>query len=106
MTHRTVSRGPGSTESPTRPESLDGVGTIRVVLVDDHSVITDGLSTLLSGSHDIEIVGKASGGGAGVGLYIVERIVRGGGGRVWVESEPGVGSRFYFTLPKPGAEDR
>jgi signal transduction histidine kinase len=48
---------------------------------------------------------RGRGGGAGVGLSIVDRIVRGGGGRVWVESEPGQGSRFFFTLPKPGTED-
>ena len=53
-----------------------------------------------------QLFSRGVGGGAGVGLSIVERIVRGGGGRVWVESEPGVGSRFYFTLPKPGTEDR
>jgi len=60
--------GPESTESRTGPEALDGDGAIRVVLVDDHAVITDGLSTLLSRSHDIEIVGKAGGGRAGVAL--------------------------------------
>jgi signal transduction histidine kinase len=49
---------------------------------------------------------RGAGGGAGVGLSIVERIVRDGGGRVWVESEPGEGSRFFFTLPKPDAEER
>jgi len=53
--------------------------------------------------HQVDSSATRAHGGAGLGLDLVRRFITLHSGRVWVESEYGSGSTFFFTLPKESA---
>jgi PAS domain S-box-containing protein len=44
--------------------------------------------------------------GFGIGLYVSLEIIKAHDGKIWVESRPGEGSVFYFSIPLPSSEKR
>jgi signal transduction histidine kinase len=72
-----------------------------VVLVADTGpgIAADELPGVFDGFHSLQGTPRPRIGGHGVGLVVSKRFVELHGGNMWVESEPGAGSTFRFSLP-------
>jgi PAS domain S-box-containing protein len=76
-------------------------GEELVVWVADQGVgiPPEALSKLFGKFYRVNNEDTRSIGGTGLGLALVKKIIEAHGGRVWVESTPGKGSTFFFSLP-------
>ncbi|MBI4460424.1 MAG: PAS domain-containing protein [Acidobacteria bacterium] len=59
-------------------------------------------SSIFEEFHQVGTTTKGVREGTGLGLAITKRLVERQGGKIWLKSAPGAGSRFYFTLPLGG----
>ena len=73
-----------------------------IVSVQDHGVgiPKDQQARLFERFYQADNAGQAGVPVIGLGLYIAAEITKRQGGRIWVESEPGKGAIFSFTIPR------
>jgi len=75
-------------------------GQLLVQVQDDGiGIAAEAIPHLFERFYQVRGPNKRSTGGTGLGLYICKQIVTAHGGNIWVESEPGKGSTFSFSLP-------
>ena len=84
---------------PSSPETADNAREIHFAVQDTGIGIPgDKLDLLFQPFSQIEPSSYGSESGTGLGLVISKKLVEMMGGRIWVESEPGKGSTFHFTI--------
>ncbi|MCG3156902.1 MAG: Adaptive-response sensory-kinase SasA [bacterium] len=75
-------------------------GVIQVSVADTgRGIPADALETIFEKFVQVKEPSDATPGSVGLGLAIAKEVVEAHGGRIWVESEVGRGSRFNFTIP-------
>jgi len=87
-----------ASDTPIRVTTRPQDGEVVISVADQGIGIAPGdLPYIFDRFYRVEQIRRAE--GTGLGLYVAKRLVEAHGGRVWVESEVGKGSTFFFTLP-------
>ena len=95
-----IGGGGGSGDSGRRGETLRPDTAVRVMVSDDGiGIPAKDLEHIFERFYQVEGHLSRKHGGMGLGLSMAKEIVELHGGRMWAESEAGMGSRFYFELP-------
>ncbi len=79
-------------------EQIESEAIIRVI-DSGTGIPAEEIPRIFERFYRVDVSRSRATGGAGLGLPIVRQLVAAHGGRVWAESEVGVGSVFSFTLP-------
>ncbi|MGM0406509.1 MAG: tetratricopeptide repeat protein [Bacteroidota bacterium] len=85
-------------------ESFDSGDKVTVKITDNGEGISqENLKKLFRIDHSYSTKGTDNESGTGLGLILCKELIIQSGGEIWVNSTPGVGSEFKFTLPKAKA---
>lgn len=80
---------------------IDEGDKLRFAISDEGlGIPTDHMDKLFQRFHRVHSGDSQRVSGTGIGLFLVKNLVQAHKGAIWVESEMGHGSTFYFTLPK------
>ncbi len=77
-----------------------------IVAVEDHGpgIPRTALPRIFERFYKVDRARTRGAGGTGLGLSIARHVVEAHGGRIWAESEEGVGSTFAFAIPVTGPD--
>jgi signal transduction histidine kinase len=77
----------------------DGADLVYRVTDTGIGIAKDDLDRVFDEFRQVDPAGVRGAGGTGLGLSITKKFIEMHGGRIWVESEPGQGSTFWFSVP-------
>jgi two-component system phosphate regulon sensor histidine kinase PhoR len=103
LVHNAVKFSPSGSQVTVRVTATESE---VVVAVEDHGqgIPRTALTRIFERFYKVDRARTRGAGGTGLGLSIARHIVEAHGGRIWAESEEGVGSTFSFAIPISGPD--